>query len=477
MTLRRRLLRFILAPLLLSLFVAGAASFFAAKKETAEVYDKQLVLLAKVLYSLALQEDKDDQSHRISDYDAILGAEDENIFFYRIWIDGELALTSHNASQFKAIIPEPGFSDHSFGGELWRVYNFTGEKKNNREETNREKTNRDGNDRESNDIVVEVAGIENLRSEIIEEILLFMFIPLLLAVPLIAGLVWYGVIRGLRPISVFSNLIKSRDPHNLSPLNLTKAQMEEIPGEIIPLYDALNSLMLRTKNVLDGEKNFADNAAHELQTPLAAIKTQAQVAMLAVDNDKKQQMLEELVLGVDRASHLVSQLLNLARAQSEQQNFLPVRFDHIIESVVGEFQQQLADRNQSVTLDMQKDIVINGIEELLFVFVRNLIDNAIKYSIGSDPIQVALFKLEDNVVLRIGNRAKRISEDQSAQIFEPFYRLPGQSEIGCGLGLSLVKKICDLHNGEIKMTYETADTMVYFTASLPMIAGSGLSDR
>ncbi len=441
-TLRRRLLRFILVPLLLSLLIAGSISFFAAKKETAEIYDQQLVLLAKVLLSLASQEDADDNAHKITNYDAILGDAGENEFFYRIWIDGKLALTSPNARNFKSAYRSPGFSNHSFGGKVWRVFAFQDEK---------------------NKILVEVAGRENLRAEIIQEILLFMFIPLLLVVPVIATLVWFGVVKGLRPISVLSNLIKSRDPYNLSPLTTQEIPNGEMPDEIKPLVDALNSLMLRTKNVLETEKNFADNAAHELQTPLAAIKTQAQVTMRTTDSVEKHQLLEDLVSGVSRASHLVSQLLSLARAQSQQQQqFSQIRLDIVLQKTLAEFQRQMAERNQTVEADIQQDITIAGIEELLFVLFRNLIDNASKYSADGGVVQIELQNIANRVVFRIGNPGSGIPEDRQQRVFEHFYRLPGSAEIGCGLGLALASKICELHRAEIHLENRSEENMTYF---------------
>ena len=446
-TLRHRLLKFILFPLLVSLFVAGSISFFAAKKETAEIYDRQLVLLARILLSLASQEDGDDDAHKNTNYDTILGDSEEHVFFYRIWIDDKLTLTSPNAQKFKSAYRLPGFSDHSFAGDVWRVFVVQDKK---------------------NEILVEVAGRGNLRTEIIQEILLFMFIPLMLVIPVIAILVWFGVVKGLAPISKLSNLIKSRDPYNLSPLSDQEIPRDELPSELKPLVDGLNNLMQRTEYVLESEKNFADNAAHELQTPLAAIKVQAQVAMRTDDREEKNQMLEDLVAGVSRASHLVSQLLSLARAQSQQQQFSPVQLDVVLKHVLTEFRQPMSSRSQTVKADIQPGAVIAGIEELLVVLLRNMIDNASKYSVDGSVIQVELHHFKNTLVFSIGNPGPGISKDKQNRIFDHFYRLPGSTEVGCGLGLALANKICKLHKAEIRLEYSDEKNMTYFIITFPI---------
>lgn len=445
-TLRQRLLRFILIPLLLSLLIAGSVSFFTARKETAEIYDKQLVLLARVLHSLARQEDGDEETHNLTRFDTILGDYNSNSFFYRIWIGGKLVLTSPNARSFKSEFRSPGFSDHTFGGNLWRVFVF-----------------RD----QPNGIAVEVAGRENLRSDIIQEILLVMFVPLLASVPVITVLVWFGIIGGLKPISLLSGLIKSRDPHNLSPLSTREIQDGDMPDEITPLVDALNTLMSRTRRVLEDEKSFTDHAAHELRTPLAAIKVQAQVALRTAEGEEKQQMLEDLVSGVNRASHLVSQLLWLARTQAQQQKPGRVFLDAVLNTVINEFSGEVAKRHQTMEVNIAANTEITGSQELLNILFRNLIDNAVKYTPDSGTISIGLHQGQKDIVFTICNDGPGIPAHERQNIFKHFYRIAGSSEIGCGLGLALADRICEMHNAQIILKDLKTPNQTCFKVTFP----------
>ena len=447
-TLRRRLLLFILGPLLVSLLIAGSVSFFIAREEIAETYDRQLELLAHVLHSLAVQADSDDDDERITRYSAILGDLEENSFFYRIWIDGKLVLTSPNAAKFKPGRRLPGFSDQQFGNEVWRVYIFQDE---------------------DNRITVEAAGRKSLRSDTIREILLFMFIPLLLAVPLIAVLVWFGVIRGLAPISTLSDLIKSRDPYALAPLTEKDIPDASLPDEIRPLVAALNDLMRRMEEVLKTEKMFTDHAAHELRTPLAAIKVQAQVALRTAEGPQRQRMLEDLVSGVDRASHLVSQLLSLARAQSGRPEFTRMRLDLVIEKVREEFHDKMQKRRLSVKTSIQPQILVSGVEDLIFILFRNLFDNAVKYTPEKGIVHVTLREHQGNSVFCIRNSGPGIPLPEQDHVFEQFYRVPGNESTGCGLGLALVSQICSIHGAKTSLQSPDESGLTCFCVEFPGI--------
>jgi two-component system sensor histidine kinase QseC len=448
-TLRRRLLRFVLVPLLASLVIAGTVSWFSARQETAEIYDQQLVLLARVLHGLAAQaEEDDDDDHKISRYDSILDDSGKNAFAYRIWLDDDLALTSPGAPAFNSTSLRTGFSDRRAGDAAWRVYTLIDAR---------------------NEIAIEVAGGESLRTGIITEILAAMFIPLLLAVPLIAALVWYGIVRGLRPILKLSELIGSRSPENLAPLTPQELPQGETPGEIMPLIDALNTLMARTARVLAAEKTFTDHAAHELRTPLATMKVQAQVARRTQDPAQKQEMLDDLVQGVDRASHLVAQLLALARASAREQTLAPVDLSRTVLDAAGEFDQPARERGQTIKTRITPGITIAGNAELLATLARNLIDNAVKYAPASSTIRITLARNGNRVFLTVQNPGPPVPPAEQERMFEQFYRIPGSPGAGCGLGLALARRICEIHNATITLTSPDPDGQTSLTISFPAL--------
>ncbi len=446
-TLRRRLLKLILIPLFVSLLVAGGISFVAAIYETGEIYDSQLVLLAEVLHSLALQEeDRDEEYHAISRYGGILSGHSEQVFSYRIWKGNRLVLASPNARSFQAAAGVPGLSNQSLGGRSWRVFVLNDSK---------------------NRILVETANAQNQRNEILGEILLMVFVPLLLVVPVVAMLAWYGIVRGLRPIGALSALIGRRDPQNLSPVTSAEIPHDSIPGEIAPLIRALNDLMVRVRTVLEMEKNFTDHAAHELRTPLATIKVQAQVALRATDRQEKQQLLEELVRGVDRASHLVSQLLLMARVQSRQGPLAPQDLGAAVRAVMDELDKYARSRGTRLVARLARGVMIQASEELLGVLIRNLVDNAIKYSPRSSIVHIRVFCRDGQAIFQTENPGRGIPEDRCEAVFDRFFRLPGSPETGCGLGLALVRQIGRIHDAEVILDRPDSSTSTRFRVIFP----------
>ena len=446
-TLRRRLLKFILIPLFISLLIAGTVSFVAALYETGEIYDSQMVLLAEILHSLVLQEeDKDEDYHAINRARGILSGHAEQVFSYRIWKDGKLVLASPNARSFKAVASAPGFSNKLLGGRPWRVYILNDAR---------------------NHILVETANDETQRDDILSEILLMVFVPLLLVIPVVAVLAWYGIVRGLKPISALSALIGRRAPQNLSPVTSAEIPPESIPAEIAPLIKALNDLMARMHAVLETEKNLTDHAAHELRTPLATIKVLAQVALRTADPQEKQQLLEDLVRGVDRAGHLVSQLLLMARVQSRQGRLTAVDLGGVAQTVMAELEADARARRTAIAARIEPGIMVQANEELLAVLIRNLIDNAIKYSPVPSTVHVRVFRRNGAAVFQTENPGRAIPENRREAVFERFFRLPGSQETGSGLGLTLVRQICEIHNADVALTSSSASSTILFTVTFP----------
>ncbi|MEH6583668.1 MAG: ATP-binding protein [Halioglobus sp.] len=265
--------------------------------------------------------------------------------------------------------------------------------------------------------------------------------PLLVVLPLTLALLYFGVTRGLGPLKALAEQIARRNPRVLDPV-----ESEDVPEEIQPLVDSLNTLLQRLAHALEGEQRFTANAAHELMTPLAAIKTEVQLCQRQLDDPRGSAMLERIALRVDRASHTVEQLLTLARVDPETP--LPTtRLDlqSLLAEIVLETAHLAADRGLSIDLREGQGITVGGSEEALAILLRNLLINAFRYADAGSTVRVRLESDGGKVSLEICNACPALSGEEYQRITERFYRVPGSAGLGAGLGLSIVARIAQQH--------------------------------
>lgn len=270
--------------------------------------------------------------------------------------------------------------------------------------------------------------------------------PWLVALPVMLLLLIVLLSRELKPLKKLAQTLRARSPDATDALPI-----QGVPAEVRPLLDSLNHLFARTQEMMTRERRFTSDAAHELRSPLAALKVQTDVAQLSQDDPQAQEKaLTQLHAGIDRASRLVDQLLTLSRLDS-------------LDSLDGVEQIAMADLLQSAVMDIYPpaqqagiDIRLNinapevtrtGQQRLLSLLVRNLLDNATRYSPRGSVVDVTLdarrFTVRDN--------GPGISPDALARLGERFYRPPGQDATGSGLGLSIVKRIAALHGMHVAL--------------------------
>ena len=250
-------------------------------------------------------------------------------------------------------------------------------------------------------------------------------------------------------------IIFSTVKKELEPLKLLALRIEEISGttlghfknpqaptELQPFLKSFNSLLARLSESMNSERRFADYAAHELNTPLAAIKLQAQILASGKHPEKHAEYLQDLLAGIDRSAHLVEQLLLLSRLEVDDKNFPKERFDlaklalALVLSKDRKIKFHCANKNNEIKAN----------KFYVEILIKNLLDNAIKYSFPNTEIAVEI----SEKTLLINNVGKEISATEIARIFDNFYRAKNsQDQSGCGLGLSIAKKIIALHSGEI----------------------------
>ena len=272
--------------------------------------------------------------------------------------------------------------------------------------------------------------------------------PLLIILPLTVALLYFGVSRGLRPLSNLTRQISRRNPGALDPV-----RPGEVPEEIVPVVDSLNDLLQRLDHALESEQRFTANAAHELMTPLAAIKTEVQLCQRRLRGTDSAAMLERIATRVDRASHTVEQLLTLARVDPDTP--IPtkaVQLGRLLGDTVAETAHLALERNLDVQLEDPEAVEIQGSGEALAILLRNLLINAFRYATPGSTVTIALQRGPGGVAIEICNDCAPLSEAEFKRLEERFYRVPGSDGVGAGLGLSIVRRIADQHGATFNAT-------------------------
>ena len=437
-----RITKRILIPVTIGFFITGITSYLVAFHEAEEIYDAQLARSAGVLLSIVEHEleEHGEATFHLEGVKIETKEEYENKLAYRIWYDNAFVASSPNMKNFSPTLPPAGFSDETVEGKMWRV--FLLEVKN-------------------PPAKIEVAEQYEIRNELIEEVLISIFAPLLLLIPVIIIAVWTGLKTGLIPVLNLSYEVESRDADTLEAI-----KTKDIPLEIKPLSDSINHLMARVSATLENERQFTDSAAHELRTPLAAIKTTAQVAKNQTTDDELKSQLDDLLLATDRATHLVSQLLDFARLNHDSSPDENLNLSNIIKEAISEHQKQAHEKNINLSYGSEEELNITGSKNTLTILLRNLIDNAIKYTPKGGSVSITTAKKDSHVILRVSDSGIGIPDSEKEKVFERFYRIPGKGkETGCGLGLSIIKSIADRYGADLEITNNPSGKGSVFTVA------------
>lgn len=270
-------------------------------------------------------------------------------------------------------------------------------------------------------------------------------IPWLVALPIMLIIMMVLLGRELAPLNKLALALRMRDPDSEKPLNATG-----VPSEVRPLVESLNQLFARTHTMMVRERRFTSDAAHELRSPLTALKVQTEVAQLSDDDPQaRKKALLQLHSGIDRATRLVDQLLTLSRLDSldNLQDVAEIPLEDLLQSSVMDIYHTA----QQAKIDVRLTLKANGIKRtgqplLLSLLVRNLLDNAVRYSPQGSVVDVTLNA--DNFIVR--DNGPGVTPEALARIGERFYRPPGQTATGSGLGLSIVQRIAKLHDMNVE---------------------------
>jgi two-component system sensor histidine kinase QseC len=442
-SIQRRLLVGLLVTTVLAWGVALFFSYRDTRHELNELLDAYLAQSTSLLIAQLGQEaDEIDTEHvpPLHRYSRKVA--------FQVWEHGdELRLHSAAAPNTHLSDDLEGFSDATVAGERWRVFSAW--------------------DAE-HEFLVQVGERREVRDKLAREIAENLLQPLLLTLPVLALIIWLGVSRGLRPLAALRQQVEMRDPNNLSPLEDAK-----VPAEVVPLVQSLDRLFARVRTLLDNERRFTADAAHELRTPLAAIKTQAQVARAAVGDEERKRALDNVLAGCDRAAHLVEQLLTLARLEPGQlQSRVACELRSLAAAAVAEMAPGALEKGVDVQLIDGVESRVEGDPGLLRILMRNLIDNAIRYSPSGSTVRVSVGASEGAAEFSVNDQGPGIPAAARPLVWERFYRVLGTGEMGSGLGLSIVKRIAELHGAEVLLTEGEGGKGLRVAVTFPQVAGA-----
>jgi two-component system sensor histidine kinase QseC len=271
-----------------------------------------------------------------------------------------------------------------------------------------------------------------------------MTLPLLAALPLLATLIWIAVGEGIRPLARVEREFARRASDDLHPFGDADA-----PRELVPLVGALNGLLVRLDERFELERRFTADAAHELRTPLAAIRAQAQVATTAGRGADREHALRQIVRAVDRATHLVEQLLTLARLDPQRDMAAPEAVDlrNVATIVAGELAAAASGKQIDVRVEAKDGLTVSGDPALLSTLLCNLVENGIRYCGRGGSVRIVV---TDHAV-EVVDDGPGIPAEEREHVFERFHRVLRAGPSGSGLGLSIVKRIADLHHASVTL--------------------------
>lgn len=288
------------------------------------------------------------------------------------------------------------------------------------------------------------------RQALIRGILANIVIPQILLTLIALGVVWYGLKQGLRPLERLRREVLGRKRDDLSQLDGGSA-----PAEVRPLIAAVNDLLDRLKQAIAAQQRFVADAAHQLRTPFAGLKTQAELALRTSDPQQKQHALQHILTSTQHGIRLVNQLLALARNEPgglSNQNFTALNLSQLAQECTANWVQMALEKNIDIGYESGAAAAeIQGDAASLTEMLNNLIDNAIRYTQAGGHITVGVTATPQGAELSVEDNGPGIDPQHRERVFERFYRILGSGQSGSGLGLAIVSEVAKRHRAEVKL--------------------------
>jgi len=420
-SIRTRLLVSLLSVVLLSAAASAALTYTNVLSEAEALFDYQLRQMA-----LSLR----DQGFIAPDQAAAL-ANDDFDFVVQIWsVDGTRIYASHPGLALppRAVL---GFAEIRLGNETWRIFSTT-----------------------THDRVIQVAQPLAIRRQLAAQAALRGVAPILALVPILALAIGWSVGASLRPVKRLAEEVKRRDADALEPVDESG-----LPAEVSPLIEAINALLERLRSAFDAQRAFVSDAAHELRSPLTALKLQLQLQQRSSDAASRAQANEALAAGIERATRLVSQLLTLARAEpgGPHEPLTPTDLAEAARQAVADVVPLADAKSIQLALQAHPNCIVEGDASALRILVRNLADNAVRYTPDAGRVELAVGEDAGQILLTVDDSGPGIPASERERVFDRFYRRAGSEEAGredtgSGLGLAIVQTIAQRHAASVRMT-------------------------
>lgn len=439
--------RFLLINLLVIITVVSslnsAGTYFLDKIAIQNHLDTQLQQVAAFLHLLFIQNPSSNQISTLQQIvdqrtvdtkitettDPILIAFKNKFYFQVTDPSGQVILSYPKLSKMRLYRKNSRFYDSMIEQHTWRVLN-------------------DYDPRLK--LTFSVAEPYYFRNQLVQAITWDNLIILLWTYPILGLLIWLTVGQGFRPIKKLQDDISTRPATNFNAINL-----DNIPVEIKPLIEELNKLFRRLQEEFERNQHFASDAAHELRTPLAALKTQSQLILLADSESNKETAIKNILIGVDRCTHIVQQLLTLSRVNQSEilKDLQIIDLTKIATETLAQQAPEALEKN--IDIELKKPYYaatkIHGNETMIHILIRNLVDNAIRYTPNGGHVHVEIANHVNQVMLRVTDSGPGIPQELRSRVFERFFRVLGTQASGSGLGLAIVKQIALLHHADIKL--------------------------
>ena len=430
-SLQARLLALLLLMVVLVWVAAAVLTWIDASHELDELLDGHLAQSAALLIVQQTGHGVDppaDMPERDHAADAPLLHKYAPRVAFQVFHEGKLTMRSANAMDEPLSSKTRGFATVKLGDQSeWRVFAAQGNE---------------------GDVQVFVGEQISSRNAILWAVLKAVLMPLLYALPLLAVVGWLAVRNGLAPLRHLSKLLALRQPQALEPVVL-----KDMPAEIAPVMQSLNALFERIQAMMASERRFTADAAHELRTPIAAIRTQAQVALGATTDAERRHALNYTLAGCDRATHLVAQLLTLSRLESTSATAPAsvVDVSALAQRVAADLALAALGRQQALVLDAPTHAFIAADDMLTSVLVRNLLDNALRYSPDAARVLLSVTADAQHVTLQVDDSGPGMSDADMARLGERFYRVLGTEQSGSGLGWSIIRRIAAVYAAQVNV--------------------------
>lgn len=435
-SLRGRLLWFLLAAITLAALAQASIAYRTALDDADQIFDYHMQQMALSLRSGTPLSNTEAQERIES------GPGNDDLVVQMWSPDGVQVFHSVSRARLpqRAVL---GFSNVKANGTTYRVFSI-----------------------QANNQTVQVAQDLAVRRNMAGNLALRTLGPIAVMMPILMLVVWWVVSGSLEPVARVRSQVARRQADDLSPVSEAG-----LPDEVRPLVHELNLLFGRVRTAFDAQQNFVADAAHELRTPLAALRLQTQSLERAADPEARKVAVGRLTAGIDRATRLVEQLLVLARQEASAANGVatrPVDLAELARRTVGDLVGLAQAKDVDLGLQHADPVSIDGQPDALHILLRNLVENAVKYTPSGGTVDIAVRAEKDRVDVVVEDSGPGIPPEERERVFDRFYRVAGSDAAGSGLGLAIIKAIAERHGAALKLDRSERLGGLAATVSFPL---------